>query len=78
MVHTPTTKPGFKCRNELKQRTIHIHEESTCLLYFVGFLQSEAIWLGAFVARRAGQTVVARVCVYTLCDTDTLHFTLPR
>lgn len=78
MVHTPTTKQGCKCRKEFKQRAINIHEASTCLLYFLGFLQSKAIWLGAFVAGRTGQTVIARVCVYTLCDTDTLHFTLPR
>lgn len=53
-------------------------ERNSCLLVFVGCLQSEAIRLGAFIAGRTGHAVVPRVCVYTLCDTHILHFTLQR
>ena len=58
--------------------TLLFKERNSCLLVFVGCLQSEAIRLGAFIAGRTGHAVVPRVCVYTPCDTHILHFTLQR
>lgn len=53
-------------------------EKNTCLLGFQGFFQTEAVRLSALIAQRTGQAVVSRVCVYALCNTHTLHFTLKR
>lgn len=52
--------------------------KNTCLPVFQGCLQSEAVRLGAFIARRTGKAVESRVCVYAPHDTHFLHFTLKR